>query len=710
MVDNRLRDNHGVVIQAGAIHGPVTVNFPATPTPEWVDGAQLIQQSNIGKLGVHHALPGSDGAELPPYVARDVDGELDERLAAVAAAPRGGLVLVTGASTAGKTRALAAALGRTLPDRMLVAPPEDADLRPLPGWLKERAAQAPRGWVVWLDDLDRHLGASGLTPALVSGLGQVGAVVAATIRREHLEALRPSTTAAEGMGYAVLKTPPVIVERLWNPQERERARASGDERLIGAADDTRFGVAEQLAAGPLLRQTWRSGPESGHPRGYAMVAAAVGLAEAGVSGALTREQIQAAHVAYLPAPPPLPEEADRAWAWAVHQRSGLAGLLVPVDHEGRRWRAFDYLTTQGPLPATVWRTALDIASDQDLLAVGLTANKAELYDVAEEAFLRSAKQGDDEAMFNLASLLKETGRAREAKAWYRRAAGLDHDYAILALGLMFREEGRAKKAEAWFRRGAELGQLESMFVLGITLTDRGRIREAVPWFQRAAELGNTGSMVTLGVLAQNEKKWTVAETWFRQAADRGDSEAVEYLTELWQETGRPAEIEIWYRQAAERGDLGSMVELGHLLEDAGRLTEAESWFRRAAERDDLDAMNFLGYLLEDVGRPTEAETWYRKAAERNSPSAITSLGALAEGAGRLTEAEDRYRKAAGQGYAPAVHCLGILAENAGLLAEAEAWYRKAAEQEYAPAMTGLANLLRSTGRPGEAEAWRQRAS
>ncbi|QVJ03463.1 hypothetical protein KGD82_27645 (plasmid) [Nocardiopsis eucommiae] len=87
------------------------------------------------------------------FVARDVDGELDRSLSAAAGSPRGGLVLVAGASTAGKTRALAAALARTLPERMLVAPPEDADLRPLPTWFKDRAERAPRGgwcgWTTW---------------------------------------------------------------------------------------------------------------------------------------------------------------------------------------------------------------------------------------------------------------------------------------------------------------------------------------------------------------------------------------------------------------------------------------------------------------------------------------------------------------------------------------------------------------------------------
>ncbi|MEU3231329.1 tetratricopeptide repeat protein [Nocardiopsis alba] len=488
MSDNRAGDIHGTSIQAHVIHGPVTVHSPpiGAPVPGWLDTALLVCRLDAGELGVHSSVPGSDGSELPPYVVRDVDDELDRRLTTVAASPRGGLVLVAGASTAGKTRALAQALTRTLPDRTLVAPPEDADLRPLPTWLRERAAHAPQGWVVWLDDLDRHLSFSGLTPALVAELGQAGAVVAATIRHHRLQALRPSTTDDDAdrkeLGYAVLKTPPVVVERRWNSHERERARSSGDDRLIQAAADERFGVAEQLAAGPVLESLWRNGPESGHPLGYALVAAAVALAQAGVSSPLTREQIQTAHLAYLPDPPPLPEEADQAWVWATRQRSGLAGLLVPADNDGR-WRAFDYLTIGGALPDSVWRAALDVATDQDLIDVGFTAAGAGREDVTEAAWSPVAEQGDTKVMCDLGDLLRYEWEAK-AEGWYRLAAERGDTYGMCELGrLLSKDAGRVGEAEGWLRRAAEKGDLFAMTFLAQLLVDVGRMGEAELWTQ-----------------------------------------------------------------------------------------------------------------------------------------------------------------------------------------------------------------------------------
>ncbi|MFC9084887.1 tetratricopeptide repeat protein [Nocardiopsis dassonvillei] len=669
MADNRASDVQGTLIQAHVIHGPITVySPPTTPVPAWVDTALPIREYAAGELGIHHSVPDVDGSELPPYVVRDVDSELDQRLAAVAVSPRGGLVLVTGASTAGKTRALVAALSRTLPDRMLVAPPEDADLRSLPTWLKARTACAPQGWTVWLDDLDRHLGASGLTPALVAELGQVGALVTATIRRNQLDALRPRATdhpsASERMGYAVLKTSPVVVERQWSSQERERARSSGDVRLIKAASDERFGVAEQLAAGPVLGPFWRSGPETGNPRGYALVAAAVGLAQAGVASPLTREQIEAVHGVYLPDPPPLAEEADQAWAWATRPRSGLTGLLVPADHDGR-WRAFDYLTLQDPLPETVWRAALDTATEQERFAVGLRASRCDRADVAEAAWRPLAEQGDADAMTGLGLVLEDTAAEGEAAVWFQRAAGRGHTIAMVAFGHVLEAMGRLEEAEFWYRQAAAKGNPNAMTGLGLLLSGTERLTEAESWYRQASDRGHAVAMVNLGVLLTETGRLGEAESWYRQAAEQGDAEAVCQLGHLLEDSGRVREAESWFREGARRGDPNAMYRLGLLLETSDDAEEAESWYRRAADEGHAVATYFLGHLLKDTRIFGEAESLFRQRAEKGDSNAMTGLGLALRDADKPLEAESWFRRAADEGDVFAMYFLGSLLGGGG---------------------------------------------
>ena len=623
-VDNRMEDHHGTALQARDIHGPVTMHAPpmASPAPWWVETARPAHQADARVLGAHNVLPGPEGEDLPPYMARDVDGELDRRLSTAATAPRGGLALVTGASTAGKTRSLAQALGRILPERMLVAPPEDADLRPLPAWLKEQTARAPQGWVVWLDDLDRHLSSSGLTPVLVAELGLAGAVVAATIRQERLESLRPSftdhTPVPEGVGYTVLKTPPVTLARRWSRHERERARASNDERLVEAAADERFGVAEQLAAGPHLQSVWDQGPDGGHPRGYALVAAAVGLARAGVSSPLTYEQLYKVHTVYLPQPPPLPEEADLAWQWATRPRSGQAGLLVPADHEGRQWRAFDYLTTQDTLPEAVWKAALDVATDQDRFTIGVTAHHADRVDIAVASYRPLAEQGDAHATVDLGVVLELAGRREEAEDWLRQAAEQGNTDGMAFLGVVLELAGRREEAEDWLRQAAEQGNTDATFNLGVVLDQAGRVEEAEDWYRKAADPGNTRTMVNLGLLLVQVGRLEEAEDWYRKAAEQGLTNAMVNLGLLLVQVGRLEEAEDWYRKAAERGNTRAMVNLGVLLEEADRVEEAEDWYRKAADQDDIKAMANLGLLLDQAGRLEEAEYWRQRAGEQES--------------------------------------------------------------------------------------------
>ncbi len=96
-----------------------------------------------------------------------------ERLAA------GGFVLLVGDSAAGKSRTAFEAVS-TLPGHVLICPANRDAL----GVAVDRAA-AERGCVLWLDDLERFLGAGELTPVqlgrLLTGSGH-HRVVMATIR------------------------------------------------------------------------------------------------------------------------------------------------------------------------------------------------------------------------------------------------------------------------------------------------------------------------------------------------------------------------------------------------------------------------------------------------------------------------------------------------------------------------------------------------
>ncbi|HEU5472976.1 MAG TPA: hypothetical protein VFV67_20210 [Actinophytocola sp.] len=79
---------------------------------------------------------------MPAYVGRDIDGRVDDAVRA------GGFVLLSGESTARKTRLAYESVRRVLPDRRLVAPVPRESVRAMVETVTDR-----RHCVVWLDQV-----------------------------------------------------------------------------------------------------------------------------------------------------------------------------------------------------------------------------------------------------------------------------------------------------------------------------------------------------------------------------------------------------------------------------------------------------------------------------------------------------------------------------------------------------------------------------
>lgn len=215
-------------------------------------------------------------------------------------------------------------------------------------------------YVVWLDDLERFLGDGGLTTSVLRRLllPPDRTVVVATMRSHEYDRFRDrneaefigADRAVWREGRAVLRQAQVVhLERRWTTQEQSRVLVhTSDHRFAQALEVAdRFGIAETLAAGPELAEAWRHGWTPGHhPRGAALVAAAVGARNAGYHRALPLEVLNRMHSAYLAErggtelhPEPI-EEAVR-WATTPTFPNGANSLLIGSTEQG--YLAFDYL-------------------------------------------------------------------------------------------------------------------------------------------------------------------------------------------------------------------------------------------------------------------------------------------------------------------------------------------------------------------------------
>lgn len=358
------------------------------------------------RLGVHEAEPRPSPGNGPTaedpgpeYIARDaVDDQLRELLL------RPGFVLVTGASASGKTRSAYEAVRAVVPGHRLLAPADR-------GYLAAALARFEREQrcILWLNDLERFIGANGLTRTAITrvlGSGGHHRLIVATMRNGELERHSPADSGPTGTARQMQRGIREVLEQAskvelrgtFSAAERERARTSADPRIVRAlahADDD--GVTQYLAAAPQLLRLWRSG-WAHSPRGAALVAAAVDCRRAGLTGALPGALLEKLHEIYLERHQGeylRPEPLDAAWEWATIPPDGTVALLRETGTA--RYSVFDYLidsaqhhvTADDLIPSSVLTAALGYASPAEAQAIGWTAQAQARYDIALRAFDRA---------------------------------------------------------------------------------------------------------------------------------------------------------------------------------------------------------------------------------------------------------------------------------------------------------------------------------
>ena len=669
-------------------------------------------------LGVHpSAAAGNDVSNtdrLPDYVRRDAHEELEKIFLS------GGMVIIEGASAAGKTRLAFQCMRARAPDRWLVVPAADDSLREI-----AKAATPLKNAVVWLDDMERYFGDGGLGAAVLDELcppGSSDVVVLATLRaeaRSELNAAGRDVSIGRAFNEVMQRARVIWLDRELTEPETARARdLRADPRIAEALDHaTRAGFAEYLSAGPATLDRWESARRGEHPVAGAIISAAVDARRAGYQQ-ISRPVLDELHTFYLDYR--IRHQAglpgfDAALEWAVQPVRGASACLLPVTDT--TYEPFDYLLDHvqrvgglDDIPEQIWPILIAHADISDLLRLGAVARTAGQLEYAEQALRRGALMDNDLAMSDLGDLLREVGRLEEAEEWFRRAAETGYDLAMDDLGDLLSATGRPAEAQEWYRRAAEAGYNLAMVHLGDLLREAGQLAEAEEWFRRAAEAGYELAMVHLGDLLEEAGRDAEAQEWSRRAAEAGYELAMVRLGDLLEEAGQLAEAEEWFRRAVGAGYEVAMVHLGDLLEKAGRDAEAEDEFRRSAATGYSLAMVRLGDLLRKAGRVAEAEEWFRRAAETGYELAMDKLGDLLREAGRLGEAEEWFRRAAEVGYEVAMVDLGELLTEAGRPLAAEEWFRRAAQAGYRLAMVRLGDSLREAGRDAEAEEWLRRGA
>ncbi|MCE7003025.1 hypothetical protein LWC34_09320 [Kibdelosporangium philippinense] len=379
------------------------------------------------RLGVHPAatVERTDGTSdrVPPFIERDRSPEL------AAALQAGGFVLVVGDSTAGKTRLAYETMRVCLPRHVCVVPDNPAAFGAAVAAVKQN-----RPSVLWLDDLERYLGADGLHRAEIDDVldGKRGrTIVLATLRAHEREWFSERNDSGRehgerqwaGTARAVLNavTSEIHLERRWSDRELASAQAfHGDVRVRRAlASADRYGLAEHLAAGPeLLRELTNAwSVRTGRARGAALVTAAVDIRRIKYHRPVPLSLLRDLHEAYLTDRGGValrPEDWDEALDWATQPLHATSSLLEP--HPGDEYLAFDYLVdaaAKASAPARVldatWQAVVDVAAAAELFDVGRAAAFEGRFDYVQQALTKATSSNEFRIAADLAACLGDGG-------------------------------------------------------------------------------------------------------------------------------------------------------------------------------------------------------------------------------------------------------------------------------------------------------------
>ena len=482
--------------------------------------APLVRDVNDAVSVGIHGVPRVSGLDhLPPYVPRDVDPELHQAL------NDGGFVLLTGDAAVGKTRTAYEAMRAVLPGYGFFAPTGTRDVA-----AAMAAAGEERCSVLWLDSLQRYLGADAVTSRGIADLlagDRHHRVVLATLRateESRLVVLAESLSGGQLVrdGQAVLERVDrrIVIERLFSGTEKVRAAtlATSDARIADAlARAGRFGLAEYLSSGPALQIEWDNAWARGtHPRGAALITAAVDCRLAGFAAPLPRRLLDELQQDYLDQRGGMtlrPESLADAWRWATSLRNSASSPLWPTEKE-QCYDVFDYLVDvrargwAGQVPEGTIRAALRFAGPADATVIAATAWWQARFELAEAGFLAAYNHllrtdGPDAATTlagrnDLAVALHALGKLPDAEAEYlailaRRTAtlGAEHPDTLTSrnnLAVVLHAQRRMAEAEAEYRAVLDLrtrllgtehpSTLLTRNNLGVLLRDTGRLAEA----------------------------------------------------------------------------------------------------------------------------------------------------------------------------------------------------------------------------------------
>jgi tetratricopeptide (TPR) repeat protein len=569
--------------------------------------------------------------------------------------------------------------------------------------------------VIWLDDIDRLIGAGGITDGALRRLSSAGNIIVGTIRAKAYDQFRPSDQLRPPEWDVLSVFEHVFVSRALTPTEQERLAATVDDREIRERIQI-VGLGEYVGAAGQIAEALKLGAAGTDPLGYALILAAADWRRGGMTRPVSTSVLAALaepHVDQRNLTQLTDHDAFQAGLnWATRDINPNVSLLQPAGPGS--YAVYDYvldlLSAQAaPIPDASWPIIMAEADISELVTLG----------------------------YNAYAIYRQFGVA--AQAW-RKAAFSGHAYpaslAAVNLGVLLAEQGDIEGAKTAFQRAFDFRDPDTMQSstgsLGALLKKHGDIEGTKAVYQRAIDSGNADlaprAAISLGNLLEELQDFDGATAAFRRAIDSGDPDAAQSGTLslgslLWKRGGFDGAAAL-YRRAIDSGHPEAApraaVNLGNLLDELGDVDGAAAMYRRAidsghADQAPLAAFN-LGILLKERGDAGGAKAAYQRAIDsghdEQAIKAAVNLGGLLWEQGDIEGAIAAYQRAIDPGHddqaALAAMNLAALLKKQGDAEGAKAAYRQAIGAGDPSAAFNLADLLMEQGNTeGAKTAYRQ---
>jgi tetratricopeptide (TPR) repeat protein len=400
-----------------------------------------------------------------PYIHRDEEETIRAHLRAKRP------VLLIGSSMVGKTKMAARVITEEFSSWPVAIPDSKTALADL-----DAKDVTLHDSVIWLDDIDRLIGAGGITDGALRRLAASGNVVVGTIRARSYEQLQPSDQVRLPEWDVLCVFERVFVKRDLSQREQERLADAVADPEIRYRIQT-VGLGEYVGAARQVAEALELGSAGTDPLGYALVLAAAdwrrcGMADpipASILTPLARPHLDSRGQARLADQ----DSFNAGLAWAIRDINPNVALLQPAG--AGSYDIYDYalelISAQGkPISDSTWAVVIVNADPEELIRIGHTAaatyNRSE---IAIQALRKAANSKDADsaayATYMLGVRLKDQGDVLGAKEAFQKAidSGRPRALAVATYGLwdLLRDDGYASKAREVFQKAIDSGDVKA---------------------------------------------------------------------------------------------------------------------------------------------------------------------------------------------------------------------------------------------------------